>query len=169
MSLLLASVQMSSVWVVSKALQFLSSWNLQKFLLITQGDLRVHSCLFLISVKSLIIIPHFEKKQKQNNMSNFKILHLFYVKSEFLSSLWRQESPAAIQVRTGWCCSLQVWTESLHLTVLQTRSLVMNSDSDHHSTIWNHHHLLMGQQLDALDKAVSDLQVTWNIDSTSTL
>uniref|UniRef100_A0A672GZC2 Coiled-coil protein 142 C-terminal domain-containing protein n=1 Tax=Salarias fasciatus TaxID=181472 RepID=A0A672GZC2_SALFA len=39
--LLLASVQLSSVWVVSKAQQFLSSWSLDKFLLVTQGDLKV--------------------------------------------------------------------------------------------------------------------------------
>lgn len=42
-SLLLASVQLSTVWVVSKAYQFLSSWSPKKFLLITQGDLRVGS------------------------------------------------------------------------------------------------------------------------------
>ncbi|XP_013884489.1 uncharacterized protein ccdc142 [Austrofundulus limnaeus] len=39
--LLLASVQLSTVWVVSKAYQFLSSWSPKKFLLITQGDLRI--------------------------------------------------------------------------------------------------------------------------------
>uniref|UniRef100_A0A3Q2Y1N9 Coiled-coil protein 142 C-terminal domain-containing protein n=1 Tax=Hippocampus comes TaxID=109280 RepID=A0A3Q2Y1N9_HIPCM len=40
-SLTLATVQMSTVWVMSKAYQFLSSWSLNKFLLITQGDLEV--------------------------------------------------------------------------------------------------------------------------------
>ncbi|KAM9375972.1 uncharacterized protein ccdc142 isoform 2-T3 [Pholidichthys leucotaenia] len=40
-SLVLAWVQLSTVWVISKAYQFLSSWNLNKFLLITQGDLKV--------------------------------------------------------------------------------------------------------------------------------
>ncbi|XP_029917416.1 uncharacterized protein ccdc142 isoform X2 [Myripristis murdjan] len=40
-SLALASVQSSTVWVMSKACQFLSSWSLNKFLLITQGDLKV--------------------------------------------------------------------------------------------------------------------------------
>uniref|UniRef100_A0A3P9LY74 Coiled-coil domain containing 142 n=1 Tax=Oryzias latipes TaxID=8090 RepID=A0A3P9LY74_ORYLA len=40
-SMVLASVQLSTVWVVSKAFQFLSSWSLHKFLLITQGDLEV--------------------------------------------------------------------------------------------------------------------------------
>ncbi|CAJ1058399.1 uncharacterized protein ccdc142 isoform X1 [Xyrichtys novacula] len=40
-SLALAMVQMSTVWVMSKSLQFLSSWSLNKFLLITQGDLKV--------------------------------------------------------------------------------------------------------------------------------
>lgn len=39
--MVLASVQLSTVWVVSKAFQFLSSWSLHKFLLITQGDLEV--------------------------------------------------------------------------------------------------------------------------------
>ncbi|XP_056148068.1 uncharacterized protein ccdc142 isoform X2 [Lampris incognitus] len=40
-SLALASVQTSTLWVMSKAYQFLSSWTLNKFLLITQGDLKV--------------------------------------------------------------------------------------------------------------------------------
>ncbi|XP_070693435.1 uncharacterized protein ccdc142 [Pempheris klunzingeri] len=40
-SLALATVQLSTVWVKSKAYQFLSSWSLNKFLLITQGDLKV--------------------------------------------------------------------------------------------------------------------------------
>ncbi|KAM8908664.1 uncharacterized protein ccdc142 isoform 2-T3 [Spinachia spinachia] len=39
-SLVLATVQLSRVWVMSKAHQFLSSWSLNKFLLITQGDLK---------------------------------------------------------------------------------------------------------------------------------
>ncbi|KAM4732860.1 uncharacterized protein ccdc142 [Anableps anableps] len=39
--LLLALVQISTVWVMSKAYQFLSSWSPNKFLLITQGDLRM--------------------------------------------------------------------------------------------------------------------------------
>ncbi|KAK5865278.1 hypothetical protein PBY51_016453 [Eleginops maclovinus] len=42
-SLLLATVQLSTVWVMSKAYQFLSSWSLNKFLLISQGDLKVLS------------------------------------------------------------------------------------------------------------------------------
>lgn len=46
-SLLLASVQMSTVWVVSKAYQFLSSWSPKKFLLISQGDLRVGPLLHI--------------------------------------------------------------------------------------------------------------------------
>lgn len=41
LSLVLATVQLSAVWVMSKAYQFLSSWSLNKFLLITQGDLKV--------------------------------------------------------------------------------------------------------------------------------
>ncbi|XP_034147824.1 uncharacterized protein ccdc142 isoform X2 [Esox lucius] len=36
-----ASVQTSTFWVMSKAYQFLSSWSLNKFLLITLGDLKV--------------------------------------------------------------------------------------------------------------------------------
>ncbi|XP_077434912.1 uncharacterized protein ccdc142 [Vanacampus margaritifer] len=40
-SLTLATVQLSTVWVMSKAYQFLASWTLNKFLLITQGDLKV--------------------------------------------------------------------------------------------------------------------------------
>ncbi|XP_070769894.1 coiled-coil domain-containing protein 142 isoform X2 [Enoplosus armatus] len=40
-SLALATVQLSTVWVMSKAYQFLSSWSLNKFLLITQGDLKL--------------------------------------------------------------------------------------------------------------------------------
>ncbi|CAL8264305.1 unnamed protein product [Lota lota] len=36
-----ASVQSSLIWVMSKSYQFLSSWSLDKFLLITQGDLKV--------------------------------------------------------------------------------------------------------------------------------
>ncbi|KAK7138461.1 hypothetical protein R3I94_013933 [Phoxinus phoxinus] len=34
------TVQASTVWVMSKAFQFLASWSLNKFLLITQGDLK---------------------------------------------------------------------------------------------------------------------------------
>ncbi|XP_028316272.1 uncharacterized protein ccdc142 isoform X2 [Gouania willdenowi] len=40
-SLVLASLQLANIWVMSKAQQFLSSWNLNKFLLITQGDLKM--------------------------------------------------------------------------------------------------------------------------------
>ncbi|XP_061757585.1 uncharacterized protein ccdc142 isoform X4 [Nerophis ophidion] len=40
-NLMLATVQLSTVWIMSKAYQFLSSWSLNKFLLITQGDLNV--------------------------------------------------------------------------------------------------------------------------------
>ncbi|XP_054872345.1 uncharacterized protein ccdc142 isoform X2 [Amphiprion ocellaris] len=90
-SLVLASVQLSTVWVMSKAYQFLSSWSLNKFLLITQGDLNM--------------------------------------------------------VR-----------ESLEMMVHQTKCLVMNSDSNHHSTFRNHNELLLGQQTEVLDRAVSELQ-----------
>nr|XP_057919881.1 uncharacterized protein ccdc142 [Doryrhamphus excisus]XP_057919882.1 uncharacterized protein ccdc142 [Doryrhamphus excisus] len=38
---MLATVQLATVWLMSKAYQFLSSWSLNKFLLITQGDLNV--------------------------------------------------------------------------------------------------------------------------------
>ncbi|KAM6999957.1 uncharacterized protein ccdc142 [Tautogolabrus adspersus] len=40
-SLALATMQLSTVWVMSKSYQFLSSWSLNKFLLVTQGDLKV--------------------------------------------------------------------------------------------------------------------------------
>ncbi|XP_023184339.1 coiled-coil domain-containing protein 142 isoform X2 [Xiphophorus maculatus] len=39
--LLFASIQISTVWIMSKANQFLSSWSPNKFLLVTQGDLRM--------------------------------------------------------------------------------------------------------------------------------
>lgn len=42
-SLALATLQLATVWVMSKSFQFLSSWSLNKFLLVTQGDLRVLS------------------------------------------------------------------------------------------------------------------------------
>ncbi|XP_051277169.1 uncharacterized protein ccdc142 isoform X2 [Dicentrarchus labrax] len=90
-SLALTTVQLSTVWVMSKAYQFLSSWSLNKFLLITQGDIKV-------------------------------------------------------------------LRESLQMMVHQTKSLMMNSYSDHHSTLHNHNQLLLRQQLEALDKAVSELQ-----------
>lgn len=40
-----ASVRSSTFWVMRKAYQFLSSWSLNKFLLVTLGDLkvRIHS------------------------------------------------------------------------------------------------------------------------------
>ncbi|XP_046873342.1 uncharacterized protein ccdc142 isoform X2 [Hypomesus transpacificus] len=46
----LASVQTSTLWVMGKAYQFLSSWSLNKFLLVTQGDLKV----LRASVESLL-------------------------------------------------------------------------------------------------------------------
>ncbi|XP_039976116.1 coiled-coil domain-containing protein 142 [Xiphias gladius] len=76
---------------MSKAYQFLSSWSLNKFLLITQGDLKV-------------------------------------------------------------------LRESLEMMVHQTKSLMMNSDRDHHSALHNHKQLLLRKQLEALDRAVSELQ-----------
>uniref|UniRef100_A0A8C2WSB5 Coiled-coil protein 142 C-terminal domain-containing protein n=1 Tax=Cyclopterus lumpus TaxID=8103 RepID=A0A8C2WSB5_CYCLU len=76
-SLVLATVQLSMVWVMSKAYQFLSSWRLNNFLLITQGDLK---------------------------------------------------------------------------------SLMMDSDSNQLSTLHNHNQLLLRKQLEALDRAVSELQ-----------
>ncbi|XP_054453519.1 uncharacterized protein ccdc142 isoform X2 [Anoplopoma fimbria] len=90
-SLVLATVQLSTVWVMSKAYQSLSSWSLHKFLLITQGD-------------------------------------------------------------------LQVLRESIETMVHETKSLMMNSDSNQHSTLHNHNQLLLRQQLEALDRAVSELQ-----------
>ncbi|XP_044219292.1 uncharacterized protein ccdc142 isoform X2 [Thunnus albacares] len=90
-SLALATVQLSTAWVMSKAYQFLSSWSLNKFLLITQGDLKV-------------------------------------------------------------------LRESVDMIVQLTKSLMMNSDNDHHSTLHDHNQLLLRQQLRALDRAVSELQ-----------
>uniref|UniRef100_A0A3B4T4F2 Coiled-coil domain containing 142 n=1 Tax=Seriola dumerili TaxID=41447 RepID=A0A3B4T4F2_SERDU len=84
-SLVLATVQLSTFWILSKAYQFLSSWSLNRFLLITQGDLK--------------------------------------------------------ELR-----------ESLEVMVRQTRSLMMTPDSDYYSS------LLLRQQLEALDRAVSELQ-----------
>ncbi|XP_068450729.1 uncharacterized protein ccdc142 isoform X2 [Clinocottus analis] len=90
-SLVLATVQLSMVWVMSKAYQFLSSWRLNNFLLITQGDLKV-------------------------------------------------------------------LRESIEMMVHQTKSLMRNSDSNQHSTLHNHNQLLLRKQLEALDRAVSELQ-----------
>ncbi|XP_056295701.1 uncharacterized protein ccdc142 isoform X2 [Pseudoliparis swirei] len=90
-SLVLATVQLSMVWVMSKAYQFLSSWRLNNFLLITQGDLKV-------------------------------------------------------------------LRESTEIMVQQTKSLLMSSDSNQHSTLHNHNQLLLRKQLEALDRAVSELQ-----------
>lgn len=45
------------------------------------------------------------------------------------------------------------------MMVHQTKSLMMNSVSDHHSALHNHNQLLLRQQLQALDKAISKLQV----------
>ncbi|XP_061901355.1 uncharacterized protein ccdc142 isoform X5 [Entelurus aequoreus] len=46
-NLMLATVQLSTAWIMSKAYQFLSSWSLNKFLIITQGDLNDFSSLVL--------------------------------------------------------------------------------------------------------------------------
>uniref|UniRef100_A0A672Z2Q9 Coiled-coil protein 142 C-terminal domain-containing protein n=1 Tax=Sphaeramia orbicularis TaxID=375764 RepID=A0A672Z2Q9_9TELE len=48
-SLALATVHLSTVWVMSKAYQFLSSWSLDRFLLITQGDLKQTESLVMNS------------------------------------------------------------------------------------------------------------------------
>ncbi|KAJ4945679.1 hypothetical protein JOQ06_023358 [Pogonophryne albipinna] len=66
-SLLLATVQLSTVWVMSKAYQFLSSWSLNKFLLISQGDLKVLSEsleMMLHQTKSLMI--HLDSNQSSS-------------------------------------------------------------------------------------------------------
>ncbi|XP_028272143.1 uncharacterized protein ccdc142 isoform X2 [Parambassis ranga] len=89
-SLVLASVHLPAVWIMSKAYQFLSSWSLNKFLLITQGDLKMLK-------------------------------------------------------------------ESVKMLPCQIESLV-NSYSGHNSTLHKHNQLLLRQQLEALDKAVSELQ-----------
>uniref|UniRef100_A0AAQ5Z9H6 Coiled-coil protein 142 C-terminal domain-containing protein n=1 Tax=Amphiprion ocellaris TaxID=80972 RepID=A0AAQ5Z9H6_AMPOC len=56
-SLVLASVQLSTVWVMSKAYQFLSSWSLNKFLLITQGDLNVSYSFISTKCCRVIVMP----------------------------------------------------------------------------------------------------------------
>ncbi|KAM7388857.1 hypothetical protein PAMP_022867 [Pampus punctatissimus] len=53
---------------------------------------------------------------------------------------------------------LKVLRESVDTIVQQAKSLMMNSDNDHHSTLRNHNQLLLRQQLKALDKAASKLQ-----------
>ncbi len=63
--------------------------------------------------------------------------------------------------------SLQVLRESLEMMVHQTKSLMMNSDSDHQFPLHNHNQLLLSQQLEELDRAVSKLQVTCLAYSTS--
>ncbi|XP_051914877.1 uncharacterized protein ccdc142 [Hippocampus zosterae] len=90
-SLTLATVQMSTVWVTSKAYQFLSSWSLNKFLLITQGD-------------------------------------------------------------------LEVLKESLDNLVQQTKSLMINSDSNCLSTLPTHNQCVLKQQLQMVEVAFSELQ-----------
>lgn len=62
---------------------------------------------------------------------------------------------------------LQVLRESVDTMVQQTKSLMMNSDIDHHSTLHNHNQLLLRQQLGELDRAVSELQVKCLIDSST--
>ncbi|XP_063354577.1 coiled-coil domain-containing protein 142 isoform X2 [Pelmatolapia mariae] len=64
-SLVLASVQLPTVWVMSKAHQFLSSWSLNKFLLITQGDLTVMRESLEVMVhqtKSLVMNSHSDQQ-----------------------------------------------------------------------------------------------------------
>uniref|UniRef100_A0A3P8NZT5 Coiled-coil protein 142 C-terminal domain-containing protein n=1 Tax=Astatotilapia calliptera TaxID=8154 RepID=A0A3P8NZT5_ASTCA len=56
--LVLASVQLPTVWVMSKAHQFLSSWSLNKFLLITQGDLTA----MVHQTKSLVMNSHSDQQ-----------------------------------------------------------------------------------------------------------
>lgn len=89
--MLLASVQISTIWVMFKAYQFLSSWSPNKFLLITQGD-------------------------------------------------------------------LSILMESLDKTIHQTKSILLNFDTSHHPTLWNHYQFLLRHQLEALDRAACELQ-----------
>ncbi|XP_035856796.1 uncharacterized protein ccdc142 isoform X2 [Sander lucioperca] len=68
-SLASATVQLSTVWVMSKAYQFLSSWSLNKFLLITQGDLKV-------LIESLEMMEHQTKALVMNSdMNQHSTLH----------------------------------------------------------------------------------------------
>lgn len=55
--------------------------------------------------------------------------------------------------------------ESVDMMVQQTKSLIMNADNDHHSTLHNQSQLLLRQQIGVLDKAVCELQVMCLIDS----
>ncbi|XP_071060611.1 uncharacterized protein ccdc142 [Pseudochaenichthys georgianus] len=66
-SLLLATVQLSTVWVLSKAYQFLSSWSLKKFLLISQGDLNVLSeSLEMMLHQTKSLMTHLEGNQSSS-------------------------------------------------------------------------------------------------------
>ncbi|KAI3352108.1 hypothetical protein L3Q82_020920 [Scortum barcoo] len=65
-NLAVASVQLSTVWVMCKAYQFLSSWSLNKFLLITQGDLKVLR-------ESLEIMVHQTKPLTMNSDSDHHV------------------------------------------------------------------------------------------------
>ncbi|XP_016895069.1 coiled-coil domain-containing protein 142 [Cynoglossus semilaevis] len=89
--LALATVQLATVWVMSKSQHFLSSWSLNKFLLITQGD-------------------------------------------------------------------LAVLRESSEMLLCQMKSVVMTSSDCSQSTSLNHSHLLLRQQIQRLDQAVTQLQ-----------
>ncbi|XP_034545551.1 uncharacterized protein ccdc142 isoform X2 [Notolabrus celidotus] len=67
-SLAVATVQLSSVWVMSKSLQFLSSWSLIKFLLITQGDLKV----LTVSLESML---HHTQSLMMKTLNSQSALH----------------------------------------------------------------------------------------------
>ncbi|MEQ2266062.1 hypothetical protein XENORESO_017360 [Xenotaenia resolanae] len=53
--------------------------------------------------------------------------------------------------------------ESVHKTIHQTKSILMNLDSDHHSTLQNHNQHLLRHQLEALDGAACQLQAFFSL------
>ncbi|MEQ2238229.1 hypothetical protein ILYODFUR_031092 [Ilyodon furcidens] len=53
--------------------------------------------------------------------------------------------------------------ESVHKTIHQTKSILMNLDSDHHSTLQNHNQHLLRHQLEALDGAACELQAFFSL------
>ncbi|KAM4621363.1 uncharacterized protein ccdc142 [Polymixia lowei] len=73
-SLALATVQSTTVWVMSKAYQFLSSWSLNKFLLITQGDLKV----LQVSLERLLQQTETLMMDEDNNLHHYPHHHHHY-------------------------------------------------------------------------------------------
>ncbi|XP_069033633.1 uncharacterized protein ccdc142 isoform X1 [Embiotoca jacksoni] len=69
LSRVLSSVQLSTVWVMSKAYQFLSSWSLNKFLLVSQGDLRMlRDSLEIIVLHSKSLVRKFDRQSLRQQL-----------------------------------------------------------------------------------------------------